>query len=154
MVQEHRDDPLLQGLLRHELNLILKHSLELLVGGPGPVVRVDEPPESGREFTGGQGVPGPLGPDREPRVFRLPLGDEGLEGRHPLLRPVLGGDRHGVVRGLGAVPAPRLRADVPRQAGEAPLPPGPGKDLATASSAVPAEHGLSTVEAARSVLPL
>ena len=54
MVQEHRDDPLLQGLLRHELVLLHQHHLGLLVGGVDPVVRVDEAPESGRELVEGR----------------------------------------------------------------------------------------------------
>lgn len=56
MVQEHRGDPLLQGLLRHELDLLLEHPLEPLVKALDPVVRVDEAPEAGRELAGGRDV--------------------------------------------------------------------------------------------------
>ena len=43
-MEEHRDDPLLQRLLGHELNPLLHHSLYLLVEGFDPVVREDKPP--------------------------------------------------------------------------------------------------------------
>ena len=43
VVEKHRDRPLLQGLLRHELGLLLQHPLELFVGGIDPVVRRGDP---------------------------------------------------------------------------------------------------------------
>lgn len=49
-MQEHRDDPLLQRLLGHELDLLLRHPFCLLVERLDPVVRVDQPSEAFREI--------------------------------------------------------------------------------------------------------
>ena len=107
-MQEHRDDPLLQRLFGHELDLFLDEPFDLLVEGLDPVVRVDEPPKPLREFVEGEHVLGLLRPNRQLRVPRLPLRDErrhrGLAGGGVLLF----GYGHEVVRRLGPVLRPDL----------------------------------------------
>ena len=79
-MEEDGDQPLFQGLLRDELDLLLERSLYLLVERLDQVVRVDEPTEFPREPMEGERVLGLLRPRLKLGVFAFPFSDEALEG--------------------------------------------------------------------------
>ena len=124
-MQEHRDDPLLQRLLGHELDLFLDEPFDLLVEGFDPVVRVDEPPESLREFVKGQNVLGFLRPYPEFRVLGPPLRHEGGHRGLPRSHVPLLGYRHEALGHIRLVPGPDFGAYVPEEVDEATLLFGP-----------------------------
>ena len=115
-MEEDGDQPLFQGLLRDEPDLLLECSLYLLVERLDPVVRVYEAPEALWELIERQHVLGLLGPEPEFRVFPLPFGGEIPQGLLPGLRAVLFGYGHEAVGHLGSVRRPDLGACVPEEA--------------------------------------
>ena len=121
-MEEHRDQPLLQGRLGGELYLLLDHPLYLLAERFDPAVRVDEPAEFPGELIEGEHVLGFFRPQLKLGAFPLPFGDEIPQGLLSRFGALLPGYAHERVGDLPPVRRPHPRAYVPEQMDEAPLP--------------------------------